>query len=167
MGRNYTGEDLNCLIASIRKAAPDAALRTTLITGFPGETEDDFNEMLDFVKATKFDQLGVFVYSDSDDLASHCLADHVDEETGEKRRDAIMTAQAEISEELNEPYLGKTLTVLVEENPDTGTYLGRTSFQAPEVDGITFIYGENIDIGTFVRVKITETHAYDLVGELV
>lgn len=167
MGRNYTGEDLNGLIASIRKTAPDAALRTTLITGFPGETEADFNEMLKFVKTTKFDQLGVFVYSDSDDLASHSLADHVDEETGEERRDAIMAAQAEISEELNESYLGKTLTVLVDENPDPGIYLGRTSFQAPEVDGITFIYGENIDIGTFVRVKITETHAYDLVGELV
>ena len=167
MGRNYTGEDLHGLIASIRRTAPDAALRTTLITGFPGETEADFNEMLAFVKATGFDQLGVFAYSDSDDLAAHSLADHVDEETGEARRDAIMAAQAEISESINESYLGKTLTVLVEENPDPGIFIGRTRFQAPEVDGITFIYGNNIDIGTFVRVKITETHAYDLVGELV
>jgi ribosomal protein S12 methylthiotransferase len=167
MGRNYTREDLDRLIAFIRKTAPDAALRTTLITGFPGETEADFNELLAFVKEIRFDQLGVFAYSDSDDLASHGLKDHVDEETGEARRDAIMAAQAEISESLNEAYLGKTFTVLVEENPDEGIFLGRTNFQAPEVDGITFIYGENIDIGTFVRVKITETHAYDLVGELV
>lgn len=167
MGRNYTSEDLHGLIASIRRTAPDAAFRTTLITGFPGETEADFNEMLAFVKATGFDQLGVFVYSDSHDLPAHSLADHVDEETGEARRDAIMAAQAEISESINESYLGKTLTVLVEENPDPGIFIGRTRFQAPEVDGITFIYGDNIDIGTFVRVKITETHAYDLVGELV
>lgn len=167
MGRNYAREDIDQLFSSIRTTAPDTALRTTLITGFPGETEADFNEMVAFIKATRFDQLGVFVYSDSDDLASHCLADHVDEETGEERRDAIMAIQAEISEQLNESYLGKILTVLVEENPDPGIYLGRTRFQAPEVDGITFIYGEDIDIGTFVRVKVTETHAYDLVGELV
>ena len=78
-----------------------------------------------------------------------------------------MAAQAEISESIHESSLGKTLTALVEANPDPGIFIGRTRFQAPEVEGITFIYGKNIDIGTFVRVKITETHAYDLVGELV
>jgi ribosomal protein S12 methylthiotransferase len=166
MGRNYSREDLYDLFAFIRKVDPDAALRTTLITGFPGETEADFQEMLDFVKEICFDQLGVFAYSDADDLKSHSLKDHVPEETGEIRRDTIMAAQALISEEINEKYLDQTVTVLVEENPDEGISLGRTGFQAPEVDGFTFIYGSGLEIGTFVRVKINDTHEYDLSGEI-
>ena len=166
MGRNYNQEDLYDLFAFIRKTAPEAALRTTLITGFPGETDGDFETLLSFVKEIRFDQLGVFAYSDSDDLKSHNLKDHVDEEKAELRRDTIMAAQAEISRQINGKYLGKILTVLVEENPGDGIYLGRTSFQAPEVDGITFVYGSGIEIGTFVKVKITEAHEYDLAGEV-
>ncbi len=166
MGRNYTREDLYDLFAFIRKCDPNAALRTTLITGFPGETEADFQELLDFVKEIRFDQLGVFAYSDADDLKSHSLKDHVPEETGEIRRDTIMAAQALISEEINEKYLDQTVTVLVEEHPDEGIYLGRTEFQAPEVDGFTFVYGSGLEIGTFVRVTINDTHEYDLSGEI-
>ncbi|MCP4116228.1 MAG: 30S ribosomal protein S12 methylthiotransferase RimO [Desulfobacteraceae bacterium] len=166
MGRNYTREDLHDLFAFIRKLDPHAALRTTLITGFPGETEAEFQEMLDFVKEIRFDQLGVFAYSDADDLKSHGLKDHVDEETAEIRRDAIMAAQAPISEEINEKYLDRTVTVLIEENPDEGIYLGRTGFQAPEVDGLTFIYGSGLEVGAFVNVKISDTHEYDLSGEI-
>jgi len=166
MGRNYNREDLCDLFAFIRRTSPEAALRTTIITGFPGETDGDFETLLSFVKEIRFDQLGVFAYSDSDDLKSHNLKDHVDEEKAELRRDIIMAAQAEISRQINGKYLGKILTVLVEENPGDGIYLGRTSFQAPEVDGITFVYGSGIEIGTFVKVKITEAHEYDLAGEL-
>ncbi|MBF0233146.1 MAG: radical SAM protein, partial [Desulfamplus sp.] len=165
MGRNYDLDLLYRLFESIREKAPDATLRTTLITGFPGETEADFKTMLKFVEDIKFDHLGVFAYSDSEDLPSHRLKNHVPEKIGEERLDIIMAAQSKISENINKKYMDKTLKVLVEENPDEGIYLGRTRFQAPEVDGITFIYGSGLEIGTFVDVKITETHEYDLAGE--
>ncbi|MBF0376494.1 MAG: 30S ribosomal protein S12 methylthiotransferase RimO [Desulfamplus sp.] len=165
MGRDYNLDDLYRLFESIREIAPDAALRTTLITGFPGETDKDFTTLLKFVEDIKFDHLGVFAYSDSEDLASHHLKSHVPENIAEERLDIIMAAQSQISENINKKYMDKSLAVLVEENPDEGIYLGRTSFQAPEVDGITFIYGSNLEIGGFVDIKITETHEYDLAGE--
>ncbi len=166
MGRHYTRENLFGLFSFIRQKAPDAALRTTLITGFPGETEDDFQSLLTFIEDIRFDHLGVFTYSDSEDLKSHGLDRHVPKELAMERRDLLMERQADISEIKNLAHLGRTYTVLVEENPDEGIYLGRTWFQAPEVDGITFIYGSGLEIGTFTDVKITETHAYDLAGEI-
>ncbi len=167
MGRPYTKTDLYSLFEYIRKTDSNSVLRTTVITGFPGETEKDFNILLNFIKDIRFNHLGVFVYSDSDDIKSHNLKDHVPENTALERRDIIMTEQAKISEKLNTGHLGKIYKVLVEENPDDGIYLGRTSFQAPEVDGITFIYGSGLEIGTFVDVKITETYEYDLAGEII
>ncbi len=165
MGRNYTMEDLYTLFKTIRTMDPHAVLRTTLITGFPGETDDEFQTLLDFIEEIRFDHLGVFPYSDSEDLASHRLKNHVPEILGEERHDLIMNRQSKISESINRKYLDRTVQVLVEENPDEGIYLGRTRFQAPEVDGITFIYGSGLEIGTFTDVKITETHEYDLAGE--
>jgi len=165
MGRDYNLDHLYRLFESIREKAPDATLRTTLITGFPGETEKDFKTLLKFVEDIRFDHLGVFAYSDSEDLPSHHLKNHVSEEVAEERLDIIMAAQSRISEKINEKQMGRTLEVLVEENPDEGIYLGRTRFQAPEVDGITFIYGSGLEIGAFADVKITETHEYDLAGE--
>ena len=167
MGRGYTQEDLYRLFENIRNIAPDATLRTTLITGFPGETDSDFETLLKFIQDIRFDHLGVFPYSDSDDLSSHHLKNHVNETLAQERHDILMNAQAMISEENNQKYLHQTLTVLVEENPDEGIYLGRTRFQAPEVDGLTFIYGSGLEIGTFAEVKITETHEYDLAGNAV
>ncbi|SLM27696.1 Ribosomal protein S12 methylthiotransferase RimO [Desulfamplus magnetovallimortis] len=165
MGRNYTLDDLYRLFATIREISPDAALRTTLITGFPGETEKDFEIMLQFIKDVRFDHLGVFPYSDSEDLASHHLKNHIPENIAEERLAILMNAQALISEEKNEKYLNQTIKVLVEENPDEGIYLGRSRFQAPEVDGLTFIYGSGLEIGQFADVYITETHEYDLAGQ--
>ncbi len=165
MGRPYTKEDLICLFDTIRKADPDAALRTTLIVGFPGETDDDFDQLLDFIKTVKFDHLGVFTYSDSDDLKSHHLKDHVPGDVAEKRHDILMAAQAKISESINETHVGKVYEVLVEENPEDGVYVGRTRFQAPEVDGVTFIYADGLEIGTFVKVRMTDAFEYDLAGE--
>jgi ribosomal protein S12 methylthiotransferase len=167
MGRNYTAEDLALLFERIRAAAPDATLRTTLITGFPGETPKDFKELVAFIEAVRFDHLGVFPYSDSEDLASHSLARPVTERTARKRRDILMETQAGISAAINRPYLGRTVRVLLEENPDDGLFLGRTRFQAPEVDGMTFIYGSGLAIGSFVDVKINETFDYDLAGDRV
>ncbi len=166
MGRPYTKQDLYSLFKFIRKNDPDAVLRTTIITGFPGETDGDFQILLDFIKEIKFDNLGVFTYSDSKDLKSHNFANHVPEDLARQRQDIIMAEQAKISEKINEKHLGKVYKVLVEENPDDGIFLGRTSFQAPEVDGITFIYGSGLEIGSFVDVRITETFEYDLAGEI-
>ncbi|MBF0302841.1 MAG: 30S ribosomal protein S12 methylthiotransferase RimO [Desulfamplus sp.] len=165
MGRNYDLAHLYRLFELIRKISPDATLRTTLITGFPGETDSDFKTMLKFVEDIQFDHLGVFAYSDSEDLPSHHLKKHVPENVAEERLDIIMAAQSRISEKINKKYMGQILNVLVEENPDEGIYIGRTRFQAPEVDGITFIYGSGLEIGGFADVKITETHEYDLAGE--
>jgi len=166
MGRPYTNEDLYALFKTIRKIEPEAALRTTLIVGFPGESEEDFRILMKLIKDIRFDHLGVFIYSDSDDLKSHLLKNHVPPETVEKRHDMIMAAQAKISKTRNEKLVGKTFEVLVEENPKQGVYLGRSMFQAPEVDGVTFIYANGLEIGTFVNVRITQGFEYDIAGEI-
>jgi len=166
MGRPYTTEDLYALFKTIRKIDPDAALRTTLIVGFPGESEEDFKILMKFIRDIRFDHLGVFTYSDSDDLKSHLLKDHVSQVIAQKRHDMIMAAQAKISKAVNEKYINTTHDVLVEENPEQGVYIGRTMFQAPEVDGVTFIYAHGLEIGTFVKVRITEAFEYDIAGEI-
>ena len=165
MGRPYTKEDLTRLFDMIRRTDQDAAIRTTLIVGFPGETQDDFDQLLDFVNTVKFDHLGVFTYSDSDDLKSHHLKNHVPSKVAEQRHDILMAAQAKISESINEKHVGKVFDVLVEENPEPGVYIGRTRFQAPEVDGVTFIYSDALEINTFVKVRMTDAFEYDLAGE--
>ncbi len=167
MGRDYSKDDLLKLFGFIKEKDPDAALRTTVITGFPGETEDDFNELLDFIRHVKFNHLGVFTYSDSQDLKSHNFDNHVPKDVARKRHDIIMETQAGISLGINLKYIGRTCRVLVEGESDHGIYLGRTMFQAPEVDGLTFIYGFDLEIGTFVDVKITEAYEYDIAGEVV
>ncbi len=167
MGRNYSKDDLYKLFSYIREKDPEAALRTTIITGFPGETEEDFNELLEFIEFIKFDQLGVFTYSDSYDLKSHCLDNHVPVDIAEKRHDIIMERQAQISYSINRKHMGKIYKVIVEEKSDNEVFLGRTKFQAPEVDGLTYLYGLNLEIGSFVDVKITETYEYDIAGEVV
>ncbi len=166
MGRPYTREDLVDLFKMIRKLDPQASLRTTLIVGFPGETEEEFKTLKNFIEQVRFDHLGVFTYSDSDDLKSHGFKDHVPAEIAEKRQDILMAAQAKISEQVNERHVGKTYPVLVEENPEKGVYIGRTQFQAPEVDGMTFIYSQALEVGTIVRVRITDAFEYDIAGEI-
>jgi len=166
MGRPYTTDDLYRLFETIKWIDPDAVLRTTLIVGFPGETEEDFQILMKFIRDIRFDHLGVFTYSDSDDLKSHLLKDHVPPDIAEIRHDRIMEAQAKISESINEDYVGKVFEVLVEESPEPGVYIGRTRFQAPEVDGVTFIYADGVEIGTFVKVRITDAFEYDIAGEL-
>ena len=166
MGRPYTRKDLYALFKTIRKIDPEAALRTTVIVGFPGESEEDFNILMKFIEDIGFDHLGVFTYSDSNDLKSHLLKEHVPYEIAEQRHDMIMAAQAKISKKVNEKYVGKIFEVLVEENSEPGMYLGRTMFQAPEVDGMTFIYANGLEIGTMVNVRITDAFEYDIAGEI-
>jgi ribosomal protein S12 methylthiotransferase len=166
MGRPYTREELMDLFKLIRKLDPGASLRTTLIVGFPGETEEEFQILKKFIETVRFDHLGVFTYSDSDDLKSHGFKDHVPEDIAEQRHDILMAAQAKISEQVNERHVGKTYPVLVEENPEQGVYIGRTQFQAPEVDGMTFIYSKGLEIGSIVPVRITDAYEYDIAGEM-
>ncbi|MFN2436895.1 MAG: 30S ribosomal protein S12 methylthiotransferase RimO [Desulfotignum sp.] len=165
MGRPYSKELLTDLFAMIRETDPDAALRTTVITGFPGETDEMFNTLLDFVREIRFDHLGVFMYSDADDLPSHGLKDHVSGDVARVRHDTLMSAQADISAQINQTHVGKTYTVLLEENPEPGLFTGRTMFQAPEVDGVTFVYSQRLAIGSMVQVRITDGYEYDIVGE--
>jgi ribosomal protein S12 methylthiotransferase len=164
MGRPCSLADLENLFAMIRQTDPDAALRTTVITGFPGETDAMFDTLLDFIQKTRFDHLGVFTYSDASDLPSHALKAHVPEDVAQLRHDILMAAQAKISEQINQGHVGKTYPVLVEENPEPGLFTGRTMFQAPEVDGVTFIYSDGLAIGSRVQVKITDGYEYDIAG---
>jgi ribosomal protein S12 methylthiotransferase len=167
MGRHYSRDDLKKLFDTIRSIVPDAALRTTIITGFPGETEKEFNILMDFIQEIRFDHLGVFTYSDSQDLPSHLLSNPVDKHTANKRQDLLMNQQAAISTANNQKHINKTYPVLIESKESDGNYIGRTFFQAPEVDGITFVASKNLILGNFVQTKIKNAFEYDLSGEPV
>jgi ribosomal protein S12 methylthiotransferase len=167
MGRNYTSEDLYRLFDHIRSAVPDAALRTSVIVGFPGETDHDFERLLKFVQDIRFDNLGVFIYSDAEDLSSHRLSGHIPESVAMNRYDRLMALQQKISLINNRKHIGNTYKVLIEESSDSNLCRGRTFFQAPEVDGITDVHSGNPLVGTFVRVKIEEASEYDLSGKAV
>jgi ribosomal protein S12 methylthiotransferase len=164
MGRQYGPDDLHRLLERIRRHLPTAALRTTVIVGFPGETDADFNRLLRFVESERFDHLGCFVYSDAEDLPAHGLAGHVSDATAQERYRALMTRQRDISADRNRRHQGRKLTVLIEEHQEEGMYTGRTEFQAPEVDGVTHVHANRLKIGSFVDVRITDTLEYDLVG---
>ncbi len=169
MGRGYDRSALFDLFTRIRRRIPEAALRTTILTGFPGETENDFDQLADFISRIRFDHLGVFMYSDAEDLISHRLPNPVPHEIAQKRYDRLMSLQMVISTEKNRGHLGKKMDVLVEEAPEDGLWLGRTAFQAPEVDGVTYIRGKtgiHPVIGEFISVKIIDAMEYDLIGEV-
>ncbi|HAO22149.1 MAG TPA: 30S ribosomal protein S12 methylthiotransferase RimO, partial [Desulfobacteraceae bacterium] len=138
MGRHYSQKDLYRIFENIRTRDPEAVLRTTVIVGFPGETDKDMDALMTFIQDIRFDHLGAFIYSDAEDLPSHRLKHHVPKQIAKKRHDRVMKRQRAISLKNNEKYLGKRLTVLTEESPEPGVFIGRTAFQAPEVDGITY-----------------------------
>ncbi len=165
MGRTHSADDLHRLFSRIREIDGSAALRTTAIVGFPGETDQDFQRLVDFVRRIRFDHLGVFPYSDADDLPSHFLSSHVPPKVAQKRHDRLMALQREISEEKLGVWVGEDLDVLVENRPEPGVFEGRTYFQAPEVDGLTYVRGEAVPLGSFCRTRISDALEYDLVGE--
>ncbi len=167
MGRHYSRDNLYQLFDTIRARVPQAVLRTTVIVGFPGETDQDFRQLMQFVKNVRFDNLGVFTYSDSEDLASHHLGDHVSPKKAKQRYDELMACQKSISFENNNRHIGKAYDVLMDEAPEENLFIGRTCFQAPEVDGITYVQAHGLKIGEFVRVKIIDALGYDLSGEPV
>jgi len=171
MGRRYTKDDLHRLFDRIRGRVSDAILRTTIIVGFPGETDNDFKELLQFVEKVRFDHLGVFVYSDSDDLASHQLSHHVPRGLATDRYHQLMSTQSSISSENNRKYIGQAVQVLVEESLENHLFAGRANFQAPEVDGLTYINTAKkpfgLKIGGFADMRVTDTMEYDLMGEAI
>ncbi|GAA0114313.1 30S ribosomal protein S12 methylthiotransferase RimO [Clostridium senegalense] len=153
-------------ILKLRKQIPDVVLRTTLIVGFPGETEEDFNELKEFVKEIKFDKLGVFTYSQEEDTVAAEMDNQIDEGIKEERYHQIMQIQQKISKEVNKNKVGKTYDVLVE-SKDGEVYIGRNSVMCPEVDGEIFIESkEELKIGQFVKVKIIRALEYDLIAVL-
>ncbi len=167
MGRNYTSDSLRRLFDKIRSSVSDATLRTTAIVGFPGETDKDFEELLSFVKDICFDHLGVFIYSDFKDLSSHKLPDHIPKRVAKDRQDRLMSCQLKISLDNNQRHVGRIYDVLVENTTGKNLFNGRTCFQAPDVDGITYIHSEQLEIGSFAGVRVADAFEYDLKGEVV
>ncbi len=171
MGRRYNRDELYRLFDRIRSQIPAAVLRTTIIVGFPGESDKDFDQLLNFTEDVQFDHLGVFIYSDSDDLASHQLSGHIPGAVATDRYHQLMSAQSGISSQNNQKYVGKMLKVLVEEFLDNHLFAGRTNFQAPEVDGISYISAEHspfkLKIGSFADMRVTDAMEYDLMGVAV
>ncbi len=165
MGRMYTRDDLCKLYDKIRTLVPDAALRTTIMVGFPGESDKDFLQLFDFVEDICFDHLGVFIYSDFEDLPSHNLSGHVPKDVAKDRYDQIMLRQKEISLKNNMNHIGRVYKVLVEEKLENDLFIGRTYFQAPEVDGITYVKSGLLEVGCFSDVRMTDALEYDLIGE--
>jgi ribosomal protein S12 methylthiotransferase len=168
MRRPGRQRDIRELLAKIRSRVPDVALRTSLIVGFPGETEEDFNRLCEFVKECKFDRLGVFTYSNEEDTPATRLPDHLDEQTKERRANQLMEIQREISRARNDRFVGKTLDVLLERYEGRNdVYVGRTMYDAPEIDGEVFVTGYKGELGKIVKVKITHSFEYDLAGEVL
>ncbi|QRG70651.1 30S ribosomal protein S12 methylthiotransferase RimO [Brevibacillus choshinensis] len=160
--------DIRALVAKIRAQVPDVALRTSLIVGFPGETEEDFARLSEFVKDIRFDRLGVFTYSNEDDTPASRLPDHVDEETKEKRANLLMEIQREVAGDRNSRFVGQVLEVLIERYEGRNDiYVGRTQYDAPEIDGEVFVSGFKGELGSIAKVKITHSFEYDLAGEVV
>ena len=169
MGRRTNRDELSDKIARIREAIPDIALRTTLISGFPGETQEDHELLMEFVNETEFDRLGVFTYSAEEDTAAASMPDQIDEEVKVLRRDEIMQLQQEIAYEHAENMVGRTMEALIEGRVvEEDIYAARTYMDAPNVDGFVFINSSReLMSGDVVFVKITGANEYDLIGELV
>ena len=166
MGRRTNKEHLIQIIDKLRKEIPDISLRTTLITGFPGETKEQHEEMMQFVNDMEFDRLGVFTYSPEEDTAAAIMPNQVPEGIKEERKEALMELQQEIAFEKAEEMVGKTLNVMVEGKvADENAFVGRTYKDAPDVDGYIFINTGNILMsGDFVDVEVTGAIEYDLIG---
>jgi len=169
MNRHTTREKLTETITMIREKVPGVILRTTLIVGFPGETEADFIALKSFVEEMAFDKLGVFTYSQEEDTPAAGMKDQIDEETKKRRQQEIMELQQRISQRLQRNKIGSLVTVLVEEDLDSEIgayqYAGRTMGDAPEIDGLVYFDAPHkLLAGTFVRVKITDALEYDLMG---
>jgi ribosomal protein S12 methylthiotransferase len=167
MNRRSTKSSIKNTIARLRKAIPDIHIRTTLITGFPGEDKHDFEELLDFIEKEKFERLGVFAYSKEEGTPAAKMKKQVREEIKIRRAEIIMEKQLKISLHSNENKIGSTLEVLVEEVEGDGNYVGRSRYDAPEIDNsVLFTSSKKLKPGDIVNVKIIDAFDYDLVGRM-
>ncbi len=168
MGRRTSKQELIDIVGKLRKEIPDIVLRTTLITGFPGETEEDHEELKEFVDEMEFDRLGVFTYSPEENTPAAEMADQIPEEVKEERRDELMELQQEISYDKGQDRIGQELLVMIEGKvADESAYIGRTYGDAPKVDGYIFVQtGELLMTGDFAKVRVTGALEYDLIGVL-
>ena len=165
MGRPFSGNPQEA-VDRIRKWFPEAALRTTMMVGFPGETEEHFRTLMDFVEKNRFHHMGVFSFQPEEGTQAATMDGQLDDEIKEWRRDTLMELQRGISEDILSQYEGQRLEILVDTPSDEwpGLFMGRTWFQAPEVDGITYVSGPGVEAGALVEADITETREYDLVA---
>lgn len=168
MRRNITNADTRKLIEAIRKRVPDIALRTTMLVGFPGETEEDFNALKKFIADFRFERLGVFTYSHEENTKGYQLEDNVPDELKQERAAELMSLQEDISRELNNAKVGNTYKVLFDRK-EGGYFIGRTEYDSPEVDNEVLIDAKKnyVRVGDFANVRITDAEEFDLYGELV
>ena len=165
MRRRSTGESIRATMAKLRKAMPDITIRTTLIVGFPGETDEDFADLMDFVRTQRFQRLGVFSYSQEEGTPAGDREDQIPEDIKQERLDMVMMAQMEISNEHNAALVGRTLKVMVDSSEEDGSYVGRTMYDAPEIDdSVLFTSRRDLMPGDIVNVLIEDAFDYDLTG---
>ncbi len=170
MNRAITRDETKALVGQIRRKIPEGSLRTTFIVGFPGETSEYFKELVDFVKESRFERAGVFVYSKEEGTLAEGFPDQVAEKTKKERLDILMKTQRAISQELQKKFLGKKIDVLIDEKQrgEEDIYLGRSEFDAPDVDGLVYVRSsKKLNTGDMVSVEITDTFEYDLSGDLI
>jgi len=167
MRRQITREEMEDLVAAVREKVPGICLRTTLIAGFPGETQDDVDELKLFLQQQRFDRVGIFTYSHEEGTSAFELNDNISQEEKEKRAQEIMETQQEISYEKNVEKLNKVYKVLIDKK-EAGRYLGRTEFDSVEVDNEVIIHSDKkLSIGEFYNVTIARAYDYDLEGKIV
>lgn len=168
MRRGTTREKTEALLAEMRAKVPDIAIRTTLIAGHPGETEEDFADMVDFVEKSRFDRLGIFTYSHEENTHSYSFTDDVPDEVKQERANHVMQIQEEISNEINQAKIGKSFKVLIDRK-ESGSFIGRTEHDSPEVDNEVYIDAKKhyLRVGDFAEIKITDASEFDLYGEPV
>ena len=166
MNRHGDGKTVREVVAKLRREIPDIVIRTTFIVGFPGETEEDFLELCEFVKESRFEHVGVFPYSREEDTPAYDFEDQIDEQVKQDRLDILMREQLEINEQNNQKYIGKTIRVLCEDfDPVSEAHFGRSAADAPEIDGkVYFTSEERVGEGEFVRMKVRRVLDYDLYG---
>ena len=166
MGRSIKKDDIISLIKYIRSQIPGVALRSSLIVGFPGEGDEEFKELLSFMKDVRFERLGIFRYSREEGTAAYNFKHQLKESEKERRFNEAMHLQQGISRDINERFKGRELKVLLDEK-EKDHYIARTQYDAPEVDGVVYLKGEGLRRGNFYKAHIIDTYEYDLVGRRV
>ncbi|MBL7081517.1 MAG: MiaB/RimO family radical SAM methylthiotransferase [Candidatus Omnitrophica bacterium] len=167
MGRATTKKQIYELIDKIRRTISNVVLRTSLIVGFPTETEEEFLELLNFIKEVRFERLGAFIYSQEEGTVAAQLEGQIPQRVKERRFNMIMSAQQEVARKLNQRFLGRDLDVLIEEKKEPHLFLGRSQYDAPEVDGLVWVKSrEDLEVGSFQKTRIIDAWEYDLVGEI-